>query len=117
MEDRIHCNAEGRVAAIAVMPKFLRQSRHTVGTAIGADSAVRPADPFNMGDTISFGGEFPVNLYYVHGYPLLGHFRVSHQEDFVSREIDYLNLGHSENYFLIFSPAQTPGTGFAGFCA
>jgi hypothetical protein len=34
-----------------------------------------PANGFNMADAIFFGGKFLVNLYDVHGYPLLGHFK------------------------------------------
>jgi hypothetical protein len=71
MEDRIDGDAESGIAAVAVMPEFLRHWSNAVGFAIRTDWFSLPANPFNMSYAISFGRELPINRDDVHGYPLL----------------------------------------------
>jgi hypothetical protein len=55
-----------------------------------------PADIFDVGDAIFFGGKLRVDLNDVHGYPLLGQLKVSRKGQKLSRGIVYLKLGHSQ---------------------
>lgn len=73
MEDCVNCDAEGRIATIAMMPGLARHRGCTSGFAVRTNRLPVPSDAFNMGDAISFGGELFVDGDYVHGYPLLGH--------------------------------------------
>jgi hypothetical protein len=72
MKDRIHGDAEGCIAPIAMMAGLSGHRRGAGGFAVRADRSTVPANALNMSDAISFSRESFVDCDDVHGYPLLG---------------------------------------------
>src|ERR1039457_3988056 len=97
VEDRIHCHAERGVAGIAVMPLFALNGGCAVRFAVGASWLSLPANLLKMSDAIGCGWKSAVDFNDVHGYLLLGLTKVCARPNSMSREIDYLKLGHSDN--------------------
>lgn len=61
MENSVNSDAEGCIAAIAVMPVSGFGRCCAIGFAVWADRLALPTDTLKMGDAISFGGELFVN--------------------------------------------------------
>ena len=55
MKDRVHSNAKGGVAAVAVVPALASQCRYSDGTAVRANRATVPTNGLQDSDAIILG--------------------------------------------------------------